>query len=137
MEMPYRLYGASWETVLLDLVPSWIEKGTQLSELLFAKPQQITKEYIEKVPSWNEKSTKLLPRKIWYVVGVLALCTTPTSFGQLMDFFQYRNRNTFRDNYLNPLKRLGFIVSTKPDTPNAPDNKYVITEQGKVFLMDK
>jgi predicted transcriptional regulator len=69
-------------------------------------------------------------------VALLALCTTPTSFGQLMDFFQYKNRNTFRDNYLNPLKRLGFIVATKPDTPNAPDNKYVITEKGKAFLME-
>ena len=28
MEMPERLHGASWEEVLLDLVPSWVEKGT-------------------------------------------------------------------------------------------------------------
>lgn len=28
-------------------------------------------------------------------------------------------------------------MSTKPDTPNAPDNKYVITEQGKAFLMGR
>lgn len=52
-------------------------------------------------------------------------------------YFQYKNRNTFRENYLNPLKQLGFIMSTKPDTPNAPDNKYVITEQGKAFLMGR
>ena len=75
------------------------------------------------------------PPSFRYVVALLALCTSPTSFGQLMGFFQYKNRNTFRENYLNPLKQLGFIVATKPDTPNAPDNKYVITEQGKAFLM--
>ena len=73
MEMPERLHGASWEEVLLDLVPSWVEKG--------------------------------------------------------------KNRTTFRDNYLNPLKQLGFLALTKPDSPNAPDNKYVITELGKAFLM--
>jgi ATP-dependent DNA helicase RecG len=121
----------------LDLIPSWVERGTQLPEFLFAKPQQLTKEEVEKVPSWNEKSTQLLSKKIWYVVALLALCTTPTSFGQLMDFFQYKNRNTFRENYLNPLKQLGFIIATKPETPNAPDNKYVITELGKAFLMEK
>ena len=49
--------------------------------------------------------------------------------------FQYKNRTTFRDNYLNPLKQLGFLALTKPDSPNAPDNKYVITELGKAFLM--
>ena len=106
MEMPERLHGASWEEVLLDLVPSWVEKGT-----------------------------RLLPKKIWYIVAILALCGQPTSFGQFMDFFQYKNRTTFRDNYLNPLKQLGFLALTKPDAPNAPDNKYVTTELGKAFLM--
>ena len=52
-----------------------------------------------------------------------------------MDFFQYKNRTTFRDNYLNPLKQQGFLALTKPDAPNAPDNKYVTTELGKAFLM--
>ena len=137
MEMPARLQDASWEDVLLDLVPSWVEKGTKLPEFLFAKPQLLTKEKIEKVPSWVEKGTQLLPKKIWYVVALLSLCTAPVSFSQLMDFFQYKNRRTFRTNYLNPLKQLGFITATKPDAPNAPDNKYVITEAGKAFLMEK
>ena len=135
MEMPERLHDASWEEVLLDLVPSWVEKGTQLPEFLFAKPQRLTKEEIEKVPSWVEKGTQLLPKKIWYVVGVLALCGQPTSFGELLDFFQYKNRTTFRNNYLNPLKQLGFLALTKPDSPNASDNKYVTTELGRAFLM--
>ena len=119
MEMPARLQDAPWEVVLLDLVPGWVERGTQLPEFLFAMSQRLTREEMEKVPSWNKKSTQLLPNKIWYIVALLALCTTPISFGQLMDFFQYKNRNTFRDKYLNPLKRLGFIMATRPDTPNA------------------
>ena len=108
IEMPERLYNASWEEVLLDLVPSWVEKGTEL-----------------------------LPKKIWYVVAILALCGSPDSFSRLMQFFQYKNQHTFRENYLMPLRQLGFIVATKPDTPNAPDNKYVITELGKAFLMER
>lgn len=135
MEMPMNLHDISWEGVLLKLVPSWVEKSTQLPDFLFAKPQRITKDEIEKVPSWAEKGTQLLPKKIWYIVAILALCGKPTSFGQLMDFFQYKNRNTFRENYINPLKRLGFIVATNSETPNAPDNKYILTDQGKAFLM--
>lgn len=106
MELPLGLQDAAFEGVLLELVPSWNEKGTQL-----------------------------LPKKIWYVVGVLALCGKPISFGHLLECFQYKKRNTFRENYINPLKRLGFIESTNPETPNSPDNKYVITENGKAFLM--
>ena len=114
-----------------------MEKGTQLSELLFAKPQRIAKEEIEKVPSWNEKGTQLLSKKIWYVVAILALCGKPISFGQLMESFQYKNRNTFRVNYINPLKRLGYIGLTNPETPNAPDNMYVLTDLGHAFLMGR
>ena len=135
MEIPARLQEATWEAVLLDLVPGWVEKGTQLPEFLFAKPQRLTRMEIVEVPSWDKNSTQLMPKKIWYIVALLALCTIPTSFGKLMDFFRYKNRNTFRENYLNPLKQLGFIMATKPDTPNAPDNKYVITARGKAFLM--
>lgn len=135
MEMPARLQDATWEEVLLDLVPSWIEKGTRLPEFQFAKPQVITKEEIEKVPGWNEQGTKLLPKKLSYVVGVLALCVQPMSLARLMESFDYKNRKTFRENYINPLKQLKFIEATIPDKPSAPDNKYVITEQGKAFLM--
>lgn len=137
MEMPARLQDATWEEVLLDLVPSWIEKGTRLPEFQFAKPQVITKEEIEKVPGWNEQGTKLLPKKLSYVVGVLALCVQPMSLARLMESFDYKNRKTFRENYINPLKQLKFIEATIPDKPSAPDNKYVITEQGKAFLMGR
>ena len=84
MKLPVALHDASFEDVILALVPSWVEKGTQLPES-----------------------------------------------------FQYKNRNTFRENYINPLKRLGFIVATNPETPNAPDNKYVLTDLGCVFLMGR
>ena len=133
--LPERLFDASWEDVLLDLVPGWVEKGTKLPELLFAKPLRVTKEEIEMVPGWNEKSTKLLPKKIWYVVGVLTLCGQPTSLGQLMAYFDYKNRKKFRENYMMPLRQLGFLSQTRPETPNAPDNKYVTTESGWAFLM--
>lgn len=135
MAIPERLHDATFEDVLLDLVPSWVEKGTELPELLFAKNQRLTKEDVKKVPSWAEKGTELLPKKIWYVVAILALCCSPVSFSQLLLLFQYKNQHTFRENYLIPLRRLGFLAVTKPDTPNAPDNKYLTTEQGRAFLM--
>ena len=52
-----------------------------------------------------------------------------------MLFFQYKNKHTFRENYLMPLRQLGFLAPTKSDTFSASDNKYVIKEARKVFLM--
>ena len=137
MEIPERLHDATFESMLLDLIPSWVEKGTELPELLFTKHQRLAKEKIEKVPSWAKKSTELLPKKIWYVVAILALCGSPVSFSKLMQFFQYKNRHTFRENYLIPLRQLGFLAQTRSDAPNASDNKYVTTELGRAFLMGK
>ena len=135
-EIPSHLFDATWEELLLDLVPSWVEKGTKLKEFLYSGTQSLTIEKIKKVPSWNKKCTELLPKKIWYIITILALCATPTSFGELLKFFQYKNQYSFRETYLFPLRKLDFLCLTKPDTPNAPDNKYVITEAGKAFLLN-
>jgi len=52
----------------------------------------------------------------------------------MFDFFDYKNEKSFRDNYIKPLRELGFIGLTIPEKPTDPDNKYVISEQGKAFL---
>lgn len=136
-ELPSRLNEISWNDLILDLVPSWVEKGTEFPELLFSEIQYLPAEKIKKVPSWDKKGNELLPKKIWYIVAILSLCSAPISFGQLLHFFQYKKQSSFRENYLNPLKKLQFIRMTKPDTPNAPDNKYVITDLGIAFLLNK
>ena len=51
-----------------------------------------------------------------------------------MAAFDYKNAKTFRDNYLKPLRESGLIVFTNPEKPTDPDNKYIITQQGKAFL---
>ncbi len=53
---------------------------------------------------------------------------------ELLGWLQYKNRTTFTDNYIKPLRQTGLIAFTNPETPNDPDNKYLITEAGKAFL---
>ena len=132
--LPSSLSGTSFEEVLLFLVPSWNEKGTQLQVLDWPENQVFERTEIEKVPSWNEKGTQLLRKKVWYLVGILSLCSTPIKTSQLLEAFEYKNEKTFRDNYLKPLRESGFIAMTIPDRPTDPENRYVITEQGKAFL---
>jgi len=125
---------ASWEELLLHLVPGWQEKGTQLPQLKWPDNQIAEKEKIKKVPSWQEKGTQLLRKKVWYIIGILSLSTKPVGLHKMMECFDYKNEKTFRENYIKPLREVDFITMTIPDKPTDPENKYVITGKGKAFL---
>ena len=134
IELPSEWFEQTWEQVLLHLVPSWHQKGTQLNALNWYENQVFTEVEIKKVPIWHEKSTQLLKKKNRFLIGTLSLCSLPIAQSELMAAFDYKNAKTFRDNYLKPLRESGLIVFTKPEKPTDPDNKYVVTQQGKAFL---
>lgn len=47
---------------------------------------------------------------------------------------QFSSRSSLRDDYVKPLRNRGLIELTKPDKPRVPNQKYVISENGKMFL---
>jgi ATP-dependent DNA helicase RecG len=132
--LPASLAHCSWEELLLHLVPSWHNFGTQLQQLDWPKNQLFENEKIIQVPSWSEIGIQLLRKKVWYIIAILCLCAEPIKLSQLLELFEYKNKKSFRDNYIKPLRELGFIGLTIPDKPTDPDNKYRITEQGKAFV---
>lgn len=134
IELPAECFERNWQQVLLYLVPSWHEKGTQLNALDWSENQVFAEGEIQRVPSWHEKGTQLLKKKNWYLICILSLCSLPIALSELMAAFDYKNANTFRNNYLKPLRNAGLIVFTIPDKPTDPDNKYILTQQGKAFL---
>ena len=123
-----------WETVLLNLVPSWTEKGTKLSVLDWPRNQAITEDDIKKVPSWTEKGTKLIHKKVRYLIAILSLTAEPISLDDLMSAIGYSNKKTFRDNYLKPLEQLQFITKTDLENLSSPDQQYKLTKMGMLFL---
>jgi ATP-dependent DNA helicase RecG len=132
--LPAHLSQVTFEELLLHLVPSWHEKGTQLALLGWDENQVISRGEIEKVPSGLEKGTQLLRRKNWYLISILSVVTEPARMSELLDWMNYKNAKKFRDNYIKPLRETGMIALTNPDKPTSPDNRYVITEIGKAFL---
>lgn len=172
------LSDATWEDLLLHLVPSWHQNGTQLIQLKWpdkqpfenskmitvpsraengtqpdttkvtsstekgtksdnfslADYQIIMSDYIKKVPSSTEKGTKLIAKKSWYLISVLALATSPLSRDELMKFLIYGNRKTFNDLYMQPLLQSGLVTRTNIEKPRAANQQYVITDEGKAFL---
>lgn len=132
--LPSALSDASWEGLILHLVSSWHQKGVNLAELQVPQNQVFEDSEIKKVSSWAEKGVNLLQKKYWYLIGILSLTTKPATMKELLGWLSYKNRTTFTDNYIKPLRQTGLIAFTNPETPNDPDNKYVITEAGKAFL---
>ena len=159
--LPDSLTKSTWETLLLYLVPAWHEKGTRLPVLdwpanhPFAKSfaselpvpqlkgtnpsinittdiQALIRDIENKVPTWHEKGTNLLHKKIVYLLSILSLSSEPISLNDLMQFMNYSNRKTFRDNYLTPLRKAGFVNMS--EKKNDPEQKYFLSESGKAFL---
>jgi len=96
-----------------------------------------TKSEDENRPSPEEKPTKLPNKKLKYIIDILLMSASPISIDELMELFEYRHKDTFRQNYLKPLETVGFIRKTNPEKPTASNQKYLITEQGKRFLTGK
>ena len=81
-----------------------------------------------------QKSIKLLPKKLYYLIEILFLCAEPISLGKMMICLNYKNKKTFRENYLYPLEKIQFVEKTDPEKLNNPEQKYRLTEKGKLFL---
>lgn len=125
---------SNFSNLILHLVPSWNEKGAKLTELKWPDKQALTADSVKKVPSWEQKGAKLIHKKVGFLIKILGLVTIPIKLEQMMTWLDYKNRKTFRDNYLLPLQKVGFVSLTIPDSPSDPNQKYVITEKGKLFL---
>jgi len=128
------LANRSWSDLILELVPRWQQKSTMTPVVDWPKKQNVTKEEIKKVPGWSQKSTMLIHKKSRYILSILMLSSEPIKLESLMNYLNYSNRSTFRKNYLQPLQKAGWLRMTNPDNPRDPEQKYVTTESGKLFL---
>jgi ATP-dependent DNA helicase RecG len=106
-------------------------------------PHRITK---EEKPDPEETGTKLAPS--WHQVGtklevepteifkVLNLCKDAPKLTELMEVFSWSDRTKFRNKYLNPLIKEGFIEMTIPDKPQSSLQRYRLTAKGKEWFAE-
>jgi len=97
--------------------------------------QALSKQQVgtKSVLSWDQVGTKLglSPEQ---AKKVLNLFTNPITNADLMKEFGVTNRTKFRRKYIKPLLKEVLIHMTNPDKPNSPDQKYIITENGRELL---
>ncbi len=71
------------------------------------------------------------------VIHLLEALERPLSRRELQEKLQLRNREHFRRKYLQPALKEGLIVMCNPDKPRAADQKYRITESGRIYIAGK
>jgi hypothetical protein len=133
-----------------------IEKGNKLSEKGTKLNKKGTK-LNEKGTKLNEKGTKLNEKReqVIKILGLsknllkpeikliedtfllLKFCVQPKTIDELMLKINRRSRNKFRNKLLNLLLKEEVVSMTFPETPNSPNQKYVITEKGRKIINDE
>jgi len=134
IEIDGRIYNMKWEEQVSYLAMSWMKKVTKLNKKVTKLKEKITKSDEENRLSSFEKVTKLPSKRLQYFINILLLSGTPISVDDLVDILFFNHRTFFNENYLKPLCSIGFIQRTNPQKPTASNQKYLITEQGKLFL---
>ena len=69
--------------------------------------------------SWHQVGTKLaLSRE--EVKDLLSCCSEPKGVADILERFKRTDRTKFKNKYINPLLREGFLGMTQPKKPNSP-----------------
>lgn len=87
------------------------------------------------VPNKYRPTTDQLPIKYRSssieVRNLIKVLVGERSRQELQDALELKDRRNFRENYIDPAIRSGFIVLKYPDSPNHPKQRYLLTEKGK------
>jgi len=87
------------------------------------QPDQVTDQVADQV-------TPQLSEQVHRLVLVLK---EKMSRQELMQVLQLKHNQSFRENYLYPAIKERYIEMTMPENPNDPNQKYRLTELGKIL----
>ncbi len=125
---------SSIEESMFNLGYKWYQKGVNLDKIRFLIYNDLKFEDFKKESTFEEKGVKLLKKRGKNVIKVLVYALDPLTLDELSELMEFKSKSSFRDDYLKPLKDIGLINLLNPDKPNDPNQKYIITEEGQMFL---
>ncbi len=87
--------------------------------------------------SWQQVGSKLAARQnltIKQIAQHMLKYTVPSSAKDICHDFGFKDVYKFRRDYITPLVDGGMFAMTIPDKPTSSNQRYVLTEEGHVFL---
>ncbi len=100
--------------------------ATENDTVVSAKPSKESSEKSRKEPS---DDTTQIDSKILRLIAVIG--ERWLTLNQLLSQMGFASRGTFNRNYVWPATKLGIITLENPDSPNAPNQRYGLTDKGK------
>lgn len=110
------------------------EKGTKLANADSLKLKDLQAFVGQEGVSFHEKRPKLPGRRFSVFLKALFLMSVPTKVEVLSDALEFKSAKRFKERYLTQLLNVGLTQRTIPDKPTSPEQKYVLTEKGKLYL---
>lgn len=124
-----RLIVSSKADSLKNIVSIWHSNGSSLESLNWPKNPYTVSNNL-----FGEEIELGLHKKISVFLQVLFLSLSAKRMDVLMGVIKYESRSSFRDLYIKPLLEAGLIIRTIPDKPNSPNQQYLVSEKGRLFL---
>ena len=95
--------------------------------MAFPAIEVVTEQPTEQV---TEQPAGQVSEEVHKVVSILRV---EMKLKELMDALELSHRENFKNNYLEPSMKAGFIERTHPESPNHPNQKYRLTQKGKTY----
>lgn len=129
--------------------PTFYQNGT-IVKIIFARPKDTGKDTVGVSNSTSKSTVELLPEYSGSIGEVQlkkhynAIIRLVKSIGEnlwtsyeLREIMSFKSKTTFRQNYLNPAIKLGYVRLENPDSPNAPNQRYGLTLKGKALYYER
>ena len=112
----------------------WSKKVVKLDKLRFLINNDIQIEDLKKELRIEQKGVKLMKKRGMNIIKALIFLLVPCTIDELVSLMEFSSRNSYRDDYIKPLRDNELVTLINPDKIAVPTQKYVITEKGKMFL---
>ena len=130
-------------------VPEFYCDGTVV-KITFMRPKNTDKDTVGVSNSTSKSTVELLPEYSGSIGEVQlkkhynAIIRLVKSIGEnlwtsyeLREIMSFKSKTTFRQNYLSPAIKLGYVRLENPDSPNAPNQRYGLTLKGKALYYER
>ena len=124
--------------------PKFYQNGT-IVKIIFARPKDIDKDTVEVIDSTSKRTVELQQEHSGSTVEVQLnkIIRLVNTIGEdwlasyeLREIMSFKSKTTFRQNYLNPAVKLGYVRLKYPESPNVPNQRYGLTLKGKALYYE-
>jgi ATP-dependent DNA helicase RecG len=117
-----------------ELVSCWAKKEDKLPYTRLLSIKDLEKWRQKDKTSSAQKQDKPLPKRMSNIIKILVGTVNPVSLENLLTYMEFNSRTTFLEMYLRPLLADELLKRTIEDKPNDPNQRYVLSEKGKLLL---